>query len=498
MKKGKTISQYFNLKKTQYDLDFFDSFIDRDTPLFIDPWAIRCGDDEFSVSCYQKMHSVFERLIYFINTGNEKEALDLLDNLHEPSETGLGYTENGRDGSSIGLKKSRDIYDALRNSKAVKSGLLTDLEDTALHIEGIGSDNISDIVTNIIRYDLIKYTQEQCDSYGIELTKTQTKTFWDEERKDFVQKNEERILVIENKKILLVPKKILRRNLSISYYDFYRKGILEFEQARHYDLRTSLCRTLKGKIIAKPYKKTLEKDGRYNLSRDLVFDYINKYPILLKEYKDRKSKELSEGSVGAVNNKDILKRQRRSIDLEESVEEKISKLRSIKPGREYAEIYHEHIYDCLNMIFNNPGTPNYLSGPKKDDRFNEGRKRIDVTFHNSSEKGFFSRLSNYGYLFCAKILFECKNYTSDLKNPEYDQMVGRFNNRTSTIGYIVCRSIEDQKKAIETSRDFLINGRGYIFVLTDSDIIKLLNAVAAENKDIIIDELLNKKMAEIV
>lgn len=499
-KKRKTVSEYFDLKRTQYDLDFFDCYIDYDTPLFIDPWAIRCDDDEFSANCYQKIQSVFEILIDYVKTKQKDKALDLLGNLHEPSETGLGYSEKGKNGSSVGMEKSEKIYTALLNSKAVKTGQLNDLEDTALHIEGIGADNISDIVTNIIRYDLIEYTKEQCGIYNLPLVRTQTKVFWDQSRKDFIQKNYEELLVIDGKKILLVPKKIIRRGLTINYRDFYERGVLEFEQSRHYDARTSLCRTVKEKKTGKriisgpPYKETLKKDGRYNLSRELVLKYIKDHSEILTTYKDKKSEE----DLDPTGNQKILQTQERSVNLKNIVHEKIEKLKEIKIGDGHASEYHTHVFDCLNLIFNDSECANYLSGPKKEDRQNGGRKRIDISFSNSSHKGFFSLLSNYGKLVCAKIFFECKNYTHDLGNPEYDQMIGRFNNRESTVGYIVCRNIKDKEKALNTCKDFLVNGRGYIFILTDEDIIELLGAKHEDNSDTLIDKLLQKKMDELV
>lgn len=496
MKSRKTFSEHFNLNRTQYDLDFFDCFINYDTPLFIDPWAIRCGEDNFSVSCYQKICSVFENLIEYIKNKDEARALDLLDNLHEPKETGLGYAKKGKEGSSVGREKSEKIYRILSRSRAVQSGQLVDLEDTALHIEGMNRDNISDIVTNIIRYDLMKYTQEQCDLYGVKMSTTQSKVYWDEEKKDFVQKNNERLLLVGGEKLLLVPKRIIRRNLAINYSDFYDKSIIEFEQARHLDARTSLCRTLKdkkdkNKIIWKPpYKKTLKNDNRYKLSRDLVFKYIDEHQGLLSSYKKRKAND----EILTVSNDEILDKQNRSSDLGPQIEGKIKKFGRLRSGDKNANEYHDHILDCLNTIFNDSIYANYLSGPKKEAPINQGRKKIDIKFHNSSTKGFFSRLSYYGNLFCAKILFECKNYTHDLKNSEYDQLIGRFNNRESTIGYILCRDISDKKKALETCRDFLRNGRGYVFVLTDADIIDLLNAVTSKDRDTLIDNILESKM----
>lgn len=496
MKKGKTISEYFDLKRTQYDLDFFDCFINEDTPLFIDPWAIRCGKDEFSENCYQKIHSVFSVLIEHIKNQDEIKALDLLDNLHEPSETGLGYTDRGKKGSAVGGKKSKDIYNILLKSKAVKTGLLKDLEDTALHIDGIGPDNISDIITNIIRYDLIKYTKEQCDFYDIETHETTTKTYWNEQKKDFDQGDEES-LIVDGKKILLVPKKFLRKGLSINYSDFYNKGILEFEQARHWDARTSLCRTLKDKkgitrIVAPPYKKTLK--NKYPLSRGLVFKYINENPELLINYKNQKIEQ----HIKTISNDKIIQEQNKNYTLKDSIDQKIKKFSSIKPGKDQADEYHNHISDCLNLIFNDSTFDNYLNGFKKEYPQNERRKKVDIKFFNAGFKGFFSRLANYGNLFCAKIFFECKNFSHDLSNPEYDQMLGRFNKRESTIGYIVCRKIENKEASLKSCKDFLKNLGFYIFVLTDEDIISMLKALLGKDRDIIISDILQKKMDELI
>lgn len=493
-KKKKTISENFNLNKNQYELDFFDSYINKDTPLFIDPWAIRCGSDPFSLSCYRKIQSVFEKLVEYIKNNQKELALDLLNNLHEPSETALGYASSSVKGSSIGREKSEKIYDKLKKSNAIKSGLLKDIEDTALHVEGIGPDNISDIITNIIRLDLIHYTQSQCDLYKIETHSTTTKIYWDEQSQDFVH-GDEKMLFINGKKILLVPKKILRKKLSINYKDFYEKGIIEFEQSRHFDLRTSLCRTLKNKTLAKPYKKTLEERSEYKLSRELVQKYIENEPSILDEYK----KKVEESKTKKISNAEILKKQKKNISINKNVEEKIDKFKEIKTGRLEASVYHNHAFDCLSIIFNEPSSENYLSYPVKEDKsYHDGRKRIDITFYNSSNRGFFSRLSNYGSMTCANILFECKNYADDIENPEYDQMAGRFNNKTSSIGFIVCRDINNKNKSLERCRDIVRDSRGYIIILTDKDIITLLGFVTSKYRDKEINYFLEQKIKEII
>ena len=59
------------------------------------------------------------------------------------------------------------VWEALSRSEAVTTGLIEDLEDTILFVPGIGFDIISDIATNIIRVQLIEFTQDVCGYYNI-------------------------------------------------------------------------------------------------------------------------------------------------------------------------------------------------------------------------------------------------------------------------------------------------------------------------------------------
>ena len=44
-------SEYFELEKTQYELEFVDIELDQDIPLFIDPYAFTQANDEWSILC---------------------------------------------------------------------------------------------------------------------------------------------------------------------------------------------------------------------------------------------------------------------------------------------------------------------------------------------------------------------------------------------------------------------------------------------------------------
>jgi hypothetical protein len=56
---------------------------------------------------------------------------------------------------------------------------LQDLEDTALVVEGIDIDRISDVTTNIIREPLIDYTQNVAEQHGIPVEQVGSGHTWD-------------------------------------------------------------------------------------------------------------------------------------------------------------------------------------------------------------------------------------------------------------------------------------------------------------------------------
>lgn len=93
----------------------------------------------------------------------------LLVRLQEPNETHFGLSKGKSRGRGLGPYLVQRITNNLVVSRAAETGLLEDLEDTALFIEGIGKDIISDVTTNIIRGMLISYTQSMASIYGMEL-----------------------------------------------------------------------------------------------------------------------------------------------------------------------------------------------------------------------------------------------------------------------------------------------------------------------------------------
>lgn len=475
MSKNLKLSDYFNLNKSQAELDFIDIYIEKDLPFFINPWAVRQWSDDFSIRCHELIWSFFEELINKIKNNDEDWALEMLSWLHEPYETHLWLTSEWTSWSAIWKNQAEDIYNKLKESSAVKTGYLNDLEDTALLIEWIKDDKISDIVTNIIRKELVQYTIDQCNLYKIPLrANTPLWHYWDDEEKEWTSVRDG-ALIINQKIILLVPKIFIRKKLIINSDEFYNIDILEFEQAFHLDRSTSLCKTLK-KWIKKPSKKDL-KETHPEKIKEYILKFSKENPKVLSDYKKNK-----EEFYKPILNEEIDE----EIDIKSTIKKIIEDLNIIKTWTNDALKYENIVLSILNILF----YPE-LTYPISQDRINEWRKIIDISFQNTSNNWFFWDLPKIK-IACHKIYFECKNYSNDPVNPEVDQLNGRFSNNISEIWFIVCRKIQNKELFYKRCKDLVHQNRHYIIWLDDDDLIFLLECKSNWNSSKINDILKEK------
>ncbi len=178
------------------------------------------------------------------------------------------------------------------------------------------------------------------------------------------------------------------------------------------------------------------------------------------------------------------------------LEQYSSQLRKIRPGGgKRAAKYHQLIFNILSDIFQPQ-----LKNPKKEEKINRGRKRVDITFDNKSESGFFKELSDKYQIICPIIFVECKNYTNALETPEYDQIDGRLNKRRGMFGIITCRKTEDEVDVLLHCRDLVRENPGaekYVIVLTDDDINNMIN-YKLNQQDGEIDNILHEKFRRLI
>ncbi|MFH0907077.1 MAG: hypothetical protein V1829_02385, partial [bacterium] len=170
----------------------------------------------------------------------------------------------------------------------------------------------------------------------------------------------------------------------------------------------------------------------------------------------------------------------------------ITSIKKITTGGEEAGEYHKLIIGILELIF----YPN-LTNPVKEREINEGRKRIDITFDNAATSGFFHGIHDIHKITSRYVFIECKNYSEDPKNPEIDQLAGRFSVNSSKFGILVCRKIDKKKLFLKRCSDLWKQKNELILPITDEDIIAVLNSVK-EGVAHPEEELLNNLRREVI
>lgn len=462
------ISQALGLGKTQPELDFVDIDLYSDTPLFLDPAAFYEGQGRFAEQCSQDLEEFFDAVLHAAGTGDWDLGVRLLKGLREPDEIQLGFSQGLPRGRGVGEKQAAQIFESILRSKAVQTGLIRDLNDALMFVPGIGPDKVSDITTNIVRRHLIEYTQNQFNLYGIEIdTYMPTGLIWDSVEADWTE-GYDYIPVVKNRKILLVPKRYVKyakdfTRASQRYYDGF---ISSFIRQRELSAMGRLVRFKEkkdGSLTPIVYKEDIEREVPRN--KNSVADFSSQHPEVYQKFKDAFFRH-NPTSVNA-----IIAAQGQNFREIEYAKHAVEALRAVPSGNRDANDYQSLIVGILHFIL----YPN-LSNPVLERPINDGRKRIDITFDNTSDKGIFARLRQDPFLQAREIMIECKNYTHDISNPEIDQMIGRFDHRRGRFGIITCRSVSDRNNMISRCTDAFRSQQGVVVVLSDEDICEALLA----------------------
>lgn len=451
-------SKTFGIQKTQAELDFVDVSLNKDNELFVDPFALSQRRDRWSLECHSTLVAYFQLVIDRIRANREDTARELLQHLQEPNETRLGLSAKRPQGAGIGAFQAEKIFEALSDSAAVRTGFLSSLEECELMIDGIGRDKISDLTTNVIRGHLAQYTKDQCELLGVPTQPTGLAPWFDIGQmgwsNDYVE-----LPIWHGRPILLVPKAIVRFDPAYEHRRYYWHFVLPFLQAEHINAGTALVQTLKN-----GRRRVTKKDlvAEYPLTKDFLYKFSRQHPDVLKEY--RESLEQLEQSDRIIEV---------DSDDESTLAEILAEaLQSIAPGGETASEYHSLMIGVVEFIF----FPKLIY-PRKEQEIHQGRKRIDIFMENAAHQGIFFDLPNARGFPCQYVPFECKNYVTEVANPELDQLAGRFSANRGRMGFLCCRQFENRGLFIERCRDTYGDDRGLILPLDDQTVLRFLDFI---------------------
>jgi hypothetical protein len=444
------VSEHFALGRAQPSLDFVDVHVDTDTAIFVDPNALRGLDTVWGAECRSLLQHFFAHVLSLIQQGHDDNAVALLASLRERNEFHLGFSVAASQGRGFGAGHAGEVWKALTKSKAAQTGLLQDLEDTCLLIEGIGPDMVSDAVCNVIRGPLIRYTQDMCHYYGIPMqAQVASGPVWNPQSATWEDDLIE-LPVVAHSRVLLVPKVIARVDFSFSSDEYFRHYLLPRLQQEELAANGGLVQVLKDGRRRVTKRSLVEKYGAGKL---VCVDLTIPRPQVLDQYRSYKRArarrpmthdELAQAEKIAAPDWDAL----------------LDRVVSVQPGNEGASEYENSVEALLTALL----YPALLH-PFKQHPIHEGRKRVDITYANAAVAGFFAWVGQH---YPSSMIFvECKNYGKEIGNPELDQLSGRFSPNRGKVGILVCRSLADPATALARCRDTANDERGYVLILDD-------------------------------
>lgn len=213
------VTDEFNIKPP---VPFVDVDLTTDTALFLDPSAIRVaarGGDKYAKRANQQLIDFFTEIISCARSSkpaDQRRGLQMLQNLHEPNETRLGYSSNGSRGHAFADEMGERLWETIRTNRTLMSGtgttlsvqsaVLSRLEHLPLFIDRVDRDMISDMATRIIFDVLRDFTFDMIATYPAIGAKKATNTYpiWDGKTGDLVDTNLD-LPVAQGKPLLLVP-----------------------------------------------------------------------------------------------------------------------------------------------------------------------------------------------------------------------------------------------------------------------------------------------------
>lgn len=263
--------------------DYVDIDLDTDSKLFVDPYLLYISNDEFSNGCCNKIVNYFGQLLEYAILKDKGNGYRLVRYLQENNEIRFGYSNGEPMGKGLGKNKGKELFDILCKSKAVKTGLISDIFDASIMLDKVGSDKISDLTINIILMDLIKFTQNQCKKHNIPLEKVKLRRpVWISEENKWKNIEDIELPVYNNKPIILVPKNFVRPYMVYTYGRFYNNQMMPYyEKEAVKNPSLGLVRILKRGIV--PAKMKIR--NKYPCKKQNVIDFIDMHPAEYDKYK---------------------------------------------------------------------------------------------------------------------------------------------------------------------------------------------------------------------
>lgn len=229
-------SNAFRVTPVQDD-DWFDTILDVDTQLFVDPFLIFKETTGCWTTAHQKIIDHFEQAFLLIASNSSPTSLaykkaSAMVWFKEPREMCLGYTDKGTSGAGSGKGFARLIAKHMATAIANGLGKIEHFEEVSIFHKGIGPDRLSDAMCTILKPELVRYTQAIAKRHGLKLDQHRLYGgVFDTRRQRFEPRAAAEVLTnpVNGRPLVLVPKRFLRDLPTLNpgeWFDDYQAGML--------------------------------------------------------------------------------------------------------------------------------------------------------------------------------------------------------------------------------------------------------------------------------
>lgn len=439
------LNDYYGIFLSQAKVDFAIPFLDEDIPLYIDPFRLWQSPSYQDNGLHALFKNSFNRLGKMYAEGNQAKAIEVLKQISECNEVGLGSSKS-RSGKKFGDRLAKDILNLYETIPAVNKYGLEHPEVIQILVNDISKDRISDVTANMLGSFLIDYTVQECRQYGIPTEKCEIEYL---DVKSMSMKKESCELPVNpnSKRVLwLVPKRWLRKSLWLNDDDYLNHYLVSrIEELKRQDIDIVSFNKENYDVLTE-YIKAKERTAT-DCKNDPLFGQI---PIVSAKRKLSAIRKLPTGKDGNADKK-----------------------------------YEAELCPLLaSMLYP------HLDFAQAQSRTESGTQIRDLVFYNNT---------SYEFLNDMKELFGSRQLVMELKNveevtKEHINQLNRYLNPVfGSFGIIMTRN-RPKKSVMQHTIDLWSGQRKCILIMDDSDLELMVNVYESKQRDPI--EVIKMKYVE--
>lgn len=418
------LNDFYNLPFLQKDVDFAIPFLDEDIPLYLDPFLLWKSNSQQDNGLHNSIVNSFNQLGELYVKGKEPEARNILVELSECNEVGLGSSKT-RQGKKIGSKTADQILALFKDIPAINKQGFQHFEEIQLLVNSISKDRISDISCSLVKSFLIDFTIDQCRRLNIPTSKCNI--LWYNYKKWSFVKEETYLPENPNTKmpILFAPKRWLRYVPWITYEDYFQNHYI----SRHIE----------------------ENDGNLNRVQILNFNRHN-YDLIQTYISSKETNSNSLANDPLFIQIPVLS-ARRKVDT-------ILKLPTGKTDNADKKYEDLMVQTLASMLYP------HVDFAQEQCRTESGAQIRDLIFYNNRSVDFLTDI--YEAYDSRQLVIELKN-VEKIEREHINQLNRYLNEQFGRFGIIFTRN-KPPKSIFQNTIDLWAGQRRCIIILDDSDL----------------------------